>query len=135
MNLVGKRLEIDAASRKLYLKDKQVWGEILLTYALGVEATSTEQAELEKSGFSANGYKRYQRKIEVAGTITPAIKLTNEQLPKLTTIRPINFYNPRDVKPPDNIGANLLIPVAIVADIALSPVYLAGFLVLLIGAH
>ncbi|MEQ1621255.1 MAG: hypothetical protein ABL919_07590 [Methylococcales bacterium] len=134
LHLYGKRLVIDTTTHKnLYVKDKQVWGYIVLTYAKGLEITPEEQEELIKSGFSQPEYRTYQKKIEIAGIITPAIQLTDQQIATLATTRPFNLYNPRDVKAPSNIGATMMIPFAVAADIVLSPFYLGVGLILLIA--
>jgi hypothetical protein len=138
LKLEGKRMDIDAArSHKLYLKDKQVWGELILTYGGGNEVSAAEQAELDKAGFSpgqgAKG-KLYQKKVDIDGVIYPAIQLSNAQMAQLITRREFNLYNPRDAKPPMNVGATLMIPVAVAADIVLAPVYLGIGVVVIVSA-
>lgn len=136
LSLNAKRLEIDAIrTRALYVKDKQVWGDLVLTYGEGEEISAAEQAELQKGGFSLVGldrYKRYQRKVGIEGTISPAIKISDDKKSKLTMHRAFNLYHPGDAKPPMNVGATLMMPVAVAVDIVLTPVYLGVGLVVLV---
>lgn len=129
LKLDGKRLDIDAArSQRLYQKDKQVWGELTLTYGGGLEVTTEEQAELEKAGFATmKGVKnnQYQKKLSIEGMIYPAIKIPDDVNSKLTTRRPFNLYNSRDAKPPvmGKVLKAPLIAIGVAADVALLPVY------------
>jgi hypothetical protein len=139
LNLEGKRMVIDAArSNKLYLKDKQVWGELVLTYGGGKPIAAAELAELEKGGFTSvpRSYGPiYQKRVNIEGVVYPAIKLSDEQLSKLGAHRAFNLYNPRDAKPPV-IGKILkapLIAVGVAADIALVPVYLGVGAIVIVG--
>jgi hypothetical protein len=145
LKLEGKRMDIDAArSYKLYLKDKQVWGELVLTYGGGLPIAADEVAELEKGGFiplPSTKNIRYQKKLNIEGVVYPAIKLSEEQISKLGMHRAFNLYNPRDAKPPvmGKILKAPLIAVGVAADIALIPVYAVGLgvtvLILSSGSH
>ena len=144
LKLEGKRLDIDAArSHKLYLKDKQVWGELMLTYGGGNVVSAAEQAELEKAGFTPiKGAKNnlYQKKIDIEGVISQAIKLSEAQMAQLITRREFNLYNPRDVKPPllpriaHDIIAIPVVAVGVAVDIVLMPVYFGITAVVLVAA-
>ena len=140
LKLDGKRMDIDAArSYKLYLKEKQVWGELVLTYGAGAMVSEEEQAELVKGGFTVmRGVKNnlYQRKVSIEGVIYPAIHLPDELPSKLTTRRPFNLYNPRDAKPPvmGKILKSPLIALGIVTDIVLIPVYLGVGVIVIASA-
>jgi hypothetical protein len=132
LKLEGRRMDIDATrSYKLYLKDKQVWGELVLSYGGGKPIAAAEVVELEKGGFAlaprSNG-QLYQKKVNIEGVVYPALKLSDEQMSKLGARRAFNLYNPRDAKPP-MLGKILkapLIAAGVVADIALIPVYAVG---------
>ena len=138
LNLDGKRMDIDAArSYKLYLKDNQVWGDLVLTFGGGNEISVADQAELEKGGFtSRRGVEniQYQKSVHIEGVVYPPIKLSDEQMSKLVTRRPFNLYNSRDAKPPMNVVATMMIPVAVVADIVLVPVYIGIGVVVIVAA-
>ncbi len=140
LKLEGRRLDIDAVrSFKLYLKDKQVWGELVLTYGGGKPIAAEEVAELERGGFTplprSNG-AFYQKKISIEGVLYPAIKLPDDQLAKLGTRRAFNLYNSRDSKPPllPKILKSPLIAVGVAADIVLVPVYLGVGVIVLAAA-
>lgn len=132
LKLEGRHMKLDAEhSRRLFLKDKQVWGEMLLTYGADKTLTQAEVAELEQGGFTpmprSNG-KVYQKKVAIEGVLYPAIKLSDAQLSKLGTRRPFNLYHSRDEKPP-LMGRVLKVPLVaagVAADIALIPLYAVG---------
>ncbi len=138
LKLDGRRMDIDAIrSHNLYLKDKQLWGELILTYGGGNEITSSEKSELERAGFNViKGVKSnlYQKKITIEGVLYPAIKLSESQMAQLTNSRAFNLYNPSDAKPPANVGAALMIPIAIGVDVVLAPVYLGIGAVVLVAS-
>lgn len=131
LKLDGKRMDIDAArSNKLYQKDKQVWGELILTYGDGSAVSTEEISELEKGGFSPTyGVQDnlYQQKINIEGVIYPAIKLPDALNSKLSIHRPFSLYNPGDSKPPmlGKIMHSQLIAAGVAADVVLVPVYAA----------
>ena len=139
LKLDGKRMDIDAArSYRLYMKGRQVWGEMILTYGGGAFVSAEEQAELESAGFTAlKGVRNnlYQKKVGIEGVIYPAIKLSEEQMSKLTTHRTFNLYNSKDAKPPilGKILKAPLIVAGVAADIILLPVYLGVGAVVLIS--
>jgi hypothetical protein len=129
LKLDGKRMTV-ASDQKLYLKDKQVWGEIELYYGGNKEVSAEEMAELEKGGFTPdqpsrkNGY--FKTAIRIEGVVYPAIKIPDEQIAKLKVKRKFNLYNPREASPPI-LGKVVKVPVVaagVVADILLAPVYL-----------
>lgn len=123
LKLDGKRMDIDAArSYKLYKKDNQVWGELILTYGGGNVVTLEEKTELEKGGFTpikGGRSNQYQITVAIEGVIYPVIKLSDEQMSKLTTRRAFSLYNPRDAKPPvmRKILKNTLIATGMALDL------------------
>lgn len=140
LKLDGKRMNIDSASSyKLYLKDKQAWGELVLTYGGGKPVSPEEAAELEKGGFTQLPRSKgtiYHKKISIEGVVYPAIKLPEEQLSQLGKRREFNLYNARDAKPPllPKLLKVPMIAVGVAADIALVPVYLGVGVIVLVGA-
>lgn len=123
LKLDGKRMDIDAArSYKLYKKDKQVWGELILTYGGGNVVSVDEQAELTRGGFKPiRGVQsnQYQKIVIVEGMIYPVIKISDDQMSKLMTRRAFSLYNPRDAKPPvmRKILKNTLIATGMALDL------------------
>jgi len=137
LKLDGRRMEVHADEERLYLKDKQIWGDLVLVYGDPKPISSEEQAELVKGGFSQDiGLKSiYSKRVHIEGVVCPAIKLSDEQMEKLTTHRNFKLYNPGDAKPPvmstilaKGVGAPLIIVAGVATDIALIPVY--GILVI-----
>jgi hypothetical protein len=124
---------------QLYRKDDQVWGEILLSYKLSYKTTSNdEHAELTKAGFVAQqgAYDMlYEKKVYVEGIIYKAVQIPPEQLSKLSSPRPIHFFNPRDAKPPvlGKILKTPLVVIGVAADVILVPVYIGVGVLVLIG--
>jgi hypothetical protein len=139
LKLDGRRMDIDSVrSNRLYLKDKQVWGDLTLTYGGGFPVSADDQAELEKGGFTVLKGARnnqYQKKVSIEGVIYPAIKLSDEQMSKLTTRRTFSLYNSKDAKPPvlNKILKAPLIAVGVATDIVLAPVYLGVGVIVLVG--
>ncbi len=134
LKLDGGRVNVDPR-RKLYLKDKKVWGNLVFNFYGGADVSAADQGQLERAGFSKreNGpYIRYEKEVAIEGMVYPPMTLSDDQMSKLPARQSIDLYNPPDAKPPTNVGATLMIPVAVVADIVLIPVYLvAGVAVLL----
>jgi hypothetical protein len=143
LKLDGNRLTVHAKDwegSRLYLKDKQVWGCLVLTYGDTKSISKEEQAELKKSGFSIvpeKGTKNiYRKEINIEGLIYPAIKLSDEQMANLTRHRAFTLYDPGSAKPPvmGKILKSPLIVVGVVTDIALTPVYVGFVTIGLIGS-
>ena len=139
LKLDWKHLDINSTpvNNRLYLKDKQFWGELELVYGDGNPLSADEAAELARAGFSQlPGCKcpRYHKTIAVEGLVYPPMQLSDNQMSRLGMRRVLNLYNPRDAKPPIKVGAALLVPVAVVADIVLTPVYLGVGVVILVGS-
>ncbi len=130
--LDGKHMRIDSeTSKKLFLKDKQVWGDLTLTYGDDSGITSAEIIQLKAVGFvpvKSGSNTIYQKKVAIEGVLYPPIKLTNEQLSSLSVHRPFNLYNSPDTKPPISYAAVASLPFAIAADVALYPVERALFI-------
>lgn len=135
LKLEGKRMSVDSR-QGLYLKDKQVWGEIKLYYNTGKEVTAVEKAELELGGFkpaqrSEYGRGNYVTTVRIEGVVYPAIKIPDEQISKLSVRRYFALYPPREASPPF-LGKVVKVPiiaVGVAIDFAISPVFggLGGF--------
>ncbi len=140
LNLDGKRMTMDATwNNRLYVKGKQVWGDVQLRYGNNPVVTADELSELNKGGFVAVGggkYVSYQKKVSVEGLIYPAIKIPEDQLSKLGVHRPINLYHSKDETPPmlPKVLKAPLIPLGVAADIVLTPVYLGVGVIVLVSA-
>lgn len=137
LKLDSKRMTI-APAQKLYLKDKQIWGEIELDYNGNKEISAEEVAELTLGGFvpdqrgDRKGY--FKATIRVEGVVYPAINIPDEQISKLQIKRKFSLYNPREASPPilGKIVKIPLIATGVAIDVMLAPVYLSvGGIVLL----
>lgn len=125
------------AENRLYLKDRQIWGNLLLVYDSGKELPAAQSGELVQAGFHAPANckcTRYEKTVKIEGAVYPRLQLSESQVSRLGMRRPLALYNPRDAKPPTNVGATLMVPVAVVADIVLIPVYLGVGVVILVGS-
>jgi hypothetical protein len=130
LKLDGNHMTVDASwNRQLYVKDKQVWGDVQLRYGNGNGTMSAEElSELNKGGFTAVGsgkFVSYQKQVSIGGVIYPPIKIPDEQLSRLGVRRPIRLYHSRDEKPPmlPKILKAPLIPLGIAVDTAVSPIF------------
>jgi hypothetical protein len=158
LNLDGKRMTI-ASAQSLYLKDKQIWGEIELYYNSNAgtyiehsgkvdhygsydkkEISVDEMTELEMGGFAPDqrpnkkGY--FRTTIRIEGVVYPAIQIPEQQVSKLKVKRKFSLYNPREASPPI-LQKVLQVPVVVTGvaiDIMLAPVYLGVGGVVLLGA-
>ena len=135
-NLDGDRIVLDTtSSQHLYLKDKQVWGNLLLIYRPERQVSSIESETLTKLGFSPRGNEKnaFERYVYVEGVLYPAIKLSNQQ-GLIRVRRAITLYRSEYVQPPPNYAAVVLLPLAIATDIVLTPVYLGFGLIAITAA-
>ncbi len=133
LKLDGKRMNVRSDNGRLYIKDKQIWGDLLLTYGNHDTISAAERTELERVGFRAESKSGnyYWKEIKIEGATCPAIKLSNEQMSRLTVRRAFNLYDPHNAKPPilstilrEYVEAPMIVAGGVVADIALTPVYL-----------
>lgn len=157
LKLDGMRMSV-ASEQSLYLKDKQVWGEIELSYNSNAgsyvehsdkwgpfkyydkkEISAGEMAELKLGGFTTdqrpgkNGY--FRTVIRIEGVVYPAIKIPEQQISKLKVQRRFDLYNPREASPPI-LGKIMKVPIVatgVAIDIMLAPVYLGMGGVVLLG--
>lgn len=148
LKLDGKRMSV-AAEQSLFLKNKQVWGEIELSYNSNAGSyvehsdkwapyksydkkaiSAGEMAELKLGGFTPdqrpgkNGY--FRTTIRIEGVVYPAIKIPEQQISKLKVQHRLKLYNPREASPPI-LGKIMKVPIVatgLALDIMLAPVYL-----------
>jgi hypothetical protein len=139
LKLDGKRMTI-ASAQSLYLKDKQIWGQIELNYDGSKGVSGEEMAELKMGGFEPDQHPKkkgyFRTTIRIEGVVYPAIKIPNEQLSKLQVQRKFALYNPREASPPI-LQKVLQVPViatGVAVDIMLAPVYLGVGGVVVLGA-
>ena len=158
LKLDARRMTI-ASAQSLYLKDKQVWVEIELSYNSNagtylqhsgkrdqykrydeIKISAVEMAELELGGFtpdqSPNKKGYFKTSIKIEGVVYPAIKIPDEKISKLSVQRRFNLYNPREASPPI-LGKIMKVPIVVTGvavDIMLAPVYLGVGGVVVLGA-
>lgn len=133
--LDGDRLEIDTNNRRLFKKGKTIWGNVLLSYKASTE--TKEILQLRELGFTRDHKTgHYIRAITVAGVVCAPARSDTPLPDKLKRNRDITFYRPGDATPPPGLAdleAIVTIPLAVALDIALSPVYLAGFVLVVLS--
>jgi parvulin-like peptidyl-prolyl isomerase len=126
LKLDAKNMKIDAeGNSRLYLRNKQFWGQLVLSYGDANAILASERMELEGAGFSEIKYENvtiFQKPVNIEGVIYPAIRFSDTELARLAVPRPISFFNPVDSKPPTN-SARPLLAVAVATDVALAPLY------------
>ncbi len=130
---------------RLYLKDKYLWGDVLVRYIGDEDIAPEQQARLEKGGFQVYVYEyrdslfyhanpiRYQKEIAVEGVIGAPLKIPDAQLEKLTLRQPIAFFNsPAD--PPDEVRRkqSAVTALGVAGDMIVDPAMFFGFMVLIL---
>lgn len=140
LKLDAKRMSVDS-THSLHLKEKQVWGEIKLYYRTGKEVTAAEKVELELGGFKPVqrlefGKGNYVTSVRIEGVVYPAIKISDEQISKLSVRRYFALYPPREASPPFmyKVVKIPIIALGIAVDVAIAPVYAGGVGIVLLGA-
>lgn len=131
--LGGARLTLDPDTRQLYRKGDKIWGHVTLTYKPDV--ASSEPLVLDKVavlGFVRQKSGDYKLNVEVKGVVASAAKLKKTIPDSFDKSRDIAFYNPPGSSPPPDITKLVTVPLALVVDVALTPVYLIGFTVLVL---
>ncbi len=127
LKLDARRLRIKAdGNPRLYLKDKQFWGQLIVSYGNQDAVPASEQNALESAGFSKIHYEdvtTFEKLISIQGLIYPAVRFSDADLARLAVPRAVSFFNPVDASPPANSGRALL-GVAMAVDVALAPMYL-----------
>ena len=133
--LDGDKLTVDSAPRQLFIKGKTVWGNVTLNYSPGQNTApgESDRNKLQALGFKADNSGVYRLAVPVKGVVYPAAKLGKEVPNDFRKSRDIAFYNPPDSSPPPDLGKLITVPLAVVVDVALTPVYLVGFVVLVLA--
>jgi len=140
LKLNGRRMDLHATDHKAaFKKDNVVWGALNITYGAtdgySLGYTPTEKAALKSGGFVDVGgvsATHFYKRVDFEGVVYPALRLSGEQMSKLTVHRSIDFYQSKDAKVPVNVPA-MLLPAAVVVDVVLAPVYAGVFGVGLVG--
>lgn len=132
--LDGNRLVLEGTDRRLFLKGDTLWGSVALRYAPEQDAPQrgVEVTALKSLGFKADNKGVYRMTIPVKGTVCPPAKLKTEVPDELRKSRDIAFFNPPDSSPPPDLGKLITVPLAVAVDVALTPVYVVGFVVLVL---
>lgn len=133
--LDGSRLTLEGMNQQLFCKDKALWGNVSLRYVPGQDEAqrAADQGKLETLGFKADKSGVYHLSVVVKGAMFSAAKLRKDLPPGFAKEREIAFYNPPNSSPPPDLGKLITVPLAVVADVALTPVYLLGFVVLVLA--
>ena len=127
------RQRLNVAQSRVFLKDKQVWGQLTVIYSDGGSLTATERSVLEQAGFAVIGWAL--KTVSVEGVVYPAMKLSSEQESVLTRHQHVNFFDPSSSDTPSVNTGYLFIPIAVAADVALTPLYLGLGAVSLVMRH
>ena len=135
--LDGARVKIEPPPRTLFLKDRTIWGDLAVRYQVDAAAgpTADERAALADLGFQSAQPGEYSLSVRVNGLCAPPAKVEKNVLTQLTHTRPIAFYNASNSQPPPDLSKIVLVPLAVVVDLALTPVYLGGFLIFILAAN
>ena len=133
--LEGVALTLGDARGQLFLKQKTVWGRVSLHFTpeKGITPPGVTTNKLLAMGFKADRRGAYSLTVPVKGVVCPPAKLDKPLLNELSTVRTVAFFNPPDSSPPPDLEKFIIVPLAVVLDLALTPVYLLGFLSFAIG--
>jgi len=131
--LGGSGLTLDPDTRQLYRKGNTIWGHVTLTYKPDV-ASSVPQVldKVTALGFVWQKSGDYKLNVDVKGVVASASKLKKAIPDSFDKSRDIAFYNPPGSSPPPDVTKLVTVPLALVVDVALTPVYLIGFTVLVL---
>ncbi|MDY6993240.1 MAG: hypothetical protein SVR94_11635 [Pseudomonadota bacterium] len=131
--LDDERIQIQATNRNLYLQEQKVWGQVGLIYQASEPLSAEEQQILQALNFSQS-HNRFYRSVSVAGLVYPPIQLASTQN-LLKRRRPIQLYSTQKAAPSiEHYAATALLPLAMVTDVILTPLYL-GFGIVVITAN
>lgn len=135
--LDANALSLDGGPRQLFLKDKTVWGTVALRYA-PPPATAGDAAatnRLATLGFVADGAGAYRLSLPVKGVVHPPARQKKALPSEFKRPRTVAFYNPPNSSPPPDVSKLVTLPLALVVDVALTPVYVLGFVVLVLSLN
>ena len=130
LKLDPDRMKTDAAkSKALFLKNDQVWGTLIVTYDGGKTLSPEQHSQLQKAGFYFVEKPRggtFCKSIQIKGSVLPAIKRADIQMPKLTNSHVIKFYATERHAPHalEKLVKSPLVVVGVAVDVMLLPVYI-----------
>lgn len=133
----GARLTLEPGTHQLYRKGDAIWGAITLTYRPDEGPGSpTDPDKMKALGFvlqkpGAHNVKEgdYILRVDIKGVVASAAKLKKAVPDAFDKSRDIAFYNPPDSAPPPDVLKLITVPLGLVVDVALTPVYVLGLLV------
>lgn len=121
--LGSARLALDPGTRRLYKKGRTIWGSITLT-CKPESPSETELAALSTLKFVRQKSGDYTLTIPVKGVTAAPPRFKKAQPESFDKTFAIDFHNPPYSSPPPDVSKLLTVPLAIVVDVALTPVYL-----------
>ena len=133
--LDGNKVVLDKRPKEVFLKGKTIWGTISLSYTLDQASPQAiaETSKLLALGFTPDDSGVYRLAIAAKGVTCPPAKVNEEVAGHFAQSREIAFYNAPDSRPPPDLGKLITVPLAVVVDVALTPVYLFGIVILVLG--
>lgn len=120
-------------SRKLYIKKDVVWGSLSLVYRPAKDVSADETNKLATLGFTADRNGVYQLAVTVKGKSFPAARLNKDMPGSFDKGRKVAFYRSPDSMAPPDLKSLVTVPLGLAVDLALTPVYVLGFLVLVLS--
>jgi hypothetical protein len=128
-HLDSNKLTLITDSNALYLRDKTIWGQLSIAYAMnGAPALSAEEkAALARLHFRPNSNGGYTSSVAVRGAVYPAMDLKDKGFTQLQHARDLVFHEPPTTESTPNLGKAALLPVAVAVDVVTAPLQLLGF--------
>jgi hypothetical protein len=127
------RLALKVDSKRLFINDKTIWGQLEFEYA-SEEAweTADERAAFKALGFERSSPQGVTRRCEIKGAVYPPLKVQGTGFKPMQTARKLAFRAPPTTETKPDVGKLVLLPVTILVDVVTAPLQLLGGAVMLL---
>jgi hypothetical protein len=127
------RLALKVDSKRLFIKDKTIWGQLEFEYASEeARETADERAAFKALGFERSSPQGVTRRVEIKGAVYPPLKVQGTGFKPMQTARKLAFRAPPTTETKPDVGKLVLLPVTILIDVVTAPLQLLGGAVMLL---
>jgi hypothetical protein len=127
------RLALKVDSKRLFIKDKTIWGQLEFEYASEeARETADERAAFKALGFERSSPQGVTRRVEIKGAVYPPLKVQGTGFKPMQTARKLAFRAPPTTETKPDVGKLVLLPVTILVDVVTAPLQLLGGAVMLL---
>lgn len=132
--LDGRKLRLgDNKETQIELRESKLAGTVYLYYDASDGLDEMTRGQLIRLGFTSTGKagneSSWRTRIFVSGVISTPAKVSPEQQQRFTRRYPLTIFAPAEWDRRTNPIAIVTVPLAVVVDIVLTPVYLGALLV------